>query len=286
MTTKPHDLSLAGRSIREVIRAHGLERLRGQPIVDGPRVLYIADSDLDDAITLWEDEPDAAGRHKRFYGSVVHNDPHDCLWIYANAVVATAEQVAHAHQIEDSHTSAPTSEDATEVPHADLILAALKGQRVEWLDETLNEWVQYQSPREAIHALTLTPHRRVQLVAGLPQDVNVPLNLFVHADIIRVALEGKLVQWFNESLEKWVTCPMARDAVLATVAFPDRRFRAPGSWVIRNIATRELIMETYSPKLVRALNTSKYEAVAIDDYLASLNRSPARESMVVRPRER
>lgn len=286
MTTTPHDLSLSGLSIREAIRAHGLECLRGQPIVDGPRVLYIADSDLDDAITLWEDEPGAAVRHKRFYGSVVHNDPHDCLWIYANAVVATAEQVAHAHKIEASPTSAPASDDATEVHHADLILAALKGKSVEWFDETLNEWVKYQTPREAIHALTLTPDRRVQLVAGQAQGVNVPLNLFVHADIIRVALEGKIVQWFNESLEKWVTCPTARDAVLATAAFPDRRFRAPGSWVIRNTATREWLLETYSFKLVRALNTSKYEAVAIDDYLASLNRPAERVSMVGRPRER
>ena len=43
------------------------------------------------------------------------------------------------------------------------------------------------------------------------------------------------------------------------------------SWVIRNKETREVIMETFSEKTVAALNTEKYEAVPIYEYLCSLN---------------
>lgn len=44
------------------------------------------------------------------------------------------------------------------------------------------------------------------------------------------------------------------------------------SWVIREKATGNVIMETYDRTKVAALNTEKYEAVPILEYLASLNR--------------
>lgn len=44
------------------------------------------------------------------------------------------------------------------------------------------------------------------------------------------------------------------------------------SWVIREISTGRVILETWNPKLVAALNTARYEAVPIREYLASLNR--------------
>jgi hypothetical protein len=44
------------------------------------------------------------------------------------------------------------------------------------------------------------------------------------------------------------------------------------SWVIREIATDKVICETFSRAAVAALNTTKYEAVAIGDYLGELNR--------------
>ena len=44
------------------------------------------------------------------------------------------------------------------------------------------------------------------------------------------------------------------------------------SWVIRNKETKEVIAETFSRKVVDALNTQKYEAVPIREFLASLNR--------------
>jgi hypothetical protein len=46
-------------------------------------------------------------------------------------------------------------------------------------------------------------------------------------------------------------------------------------WVLRNKATGEAIYETYDPKKVATLNTEKYEAVPIGEYLASLNKSQA-----------
>lgn len=49
--------------------------------------------------------------------------------------------------------------------------------------------------------------------------------------------------------------------------------RAPSaSWVIREKATGKVIMETFDQKKVDALNTAKYEAVPIQQYLASLNK--------------
>lgn len=48
------------------------------------------------------------------------------------------------------------------------------------------------------------------------------------------------------------------------------------SWVIRNRKTGEVIKETFEPEEVRKLNTSKYEAVPIGDYLESLNAPPER----------
>jgi hypothetical protein len=43
------------------------------------------------------------------------------------------------------------------------------------------------------------------------------------------------------------------------------------SWVIRNKETKEVIMETFSEKLVKALNTLKYEAVPVLAYLQEIN---------------
>ena len=47
------------------------------------------------------------------------------------------------------------------------------------------------------------------------------------------------------------------------------------SWVIRERHTGRVIMETFSRKIISALNTSRYEAVPILEYLQSLNRRSA-----------
>ncbi len=47
------------------------------------------------------------------------------------------------------------------------------------------------------------------------------------------------------------------------------------SWVIREKETGRIIMETFDRAKVRALNTDKYEAVPIQEYLASLNKNIA-----------
>lgn len=44
------------------------------------------------------------------------------------------------------------------------------------------------------------------------------------------------------------------------------------SWVIRNRETYEAVFETFSEKTAGAINTAKYEAVPILEYLQSLNR--------------
>jgi hypothetical protein len=48
--------------------------------------------------------------------------------------------------------------------------------------------------------------------------------------------------------------------------------RETASWVVRNKATGEVLFETYDKKKVKALNTSKYEAVPIEKYLPELNK--------------
>ena len=48
---------------------------------------------------------------------------------------------------------------------------------------------------------------------------------------------------------------------------------ASASWVIREKATGRVLVETFDKKKVDALNTAKYEAVPILEYLGSLNKS-------------
>jgi hypothetical protein len=50
-----------------------------------------------------------------------------------------------------------------------------------------------------------------------------------------------------------------------------RSLNVIASWVLRNKITKEVICETYDPRKVAALNTDKYEAVPIQEYLGSLN---------------
>ena len=43
------------------------------------------------------------------------------------------------------------------------------------------------------------------------------------------------------------------------------------TWILRNKATKEAIMETSDPRKVAALNTAKYEAVTVGQHLGELN---------------
>lgn len=43
------------------------------------------------------------------------------------------------------------------------------------------------------------------------------------------------------------------------------------SWVIKKKETGEVLFETFSKSLVEALNTGKYEAIPIGEYLGSIN---------------
>jgi len=47
---------------------------------------------------------------------------------------------------------------------------------------------------------------------------------------------------------------------------------AQTSWILRNKKTKEVVMETFDPKKVKALNTDKYEAVPIAEYLHSFSK--------------
>lgn len=43
------------------------------------------------------------------------------------------------------------------------------------------------------------------------------------------------------------------------------------SWIIRNKTTKQVVLETFSRKIVQALNVAKYEAVPIREYLYEMN---------------
>lgn len=49
----------------------------------------------------------------------------------------------------------------------------------------------------------------------------------------------------------------------------------PASWVIINKETKKAVFETFNPKHVELLNTNKYEAIPIYDYLCELNKQIA-----------
>ena len=44
------------------------------------------------------------------------------------------------------------------------------------------------------------------------------------------------------------------------------------SWIIRNKEAKDVVMETYNENAVKHLNTAKYEAVPILEYLQNLNK--------------
>ena len=50
-----------------------------------------------------------------------------------------------------------------------------------------------------------------------------------------------------------------------------RAHEKTASWVIREKSTGAVILETYNPAILAKLNTAKYEAVSIQQYLSSLN---------------
>lgn len=54
----------------------------------------------------------------------------------------------------------------------------------------------------------------------------------------------------------------------------DSSLNRTASWVIRDKATKAPIMETFNPELVGKLNTDKYEAVPIGQYLGEINGRP------------
>jgi len=43
------------------------------------------------------------------------------------------------------------------------------------------------------------------------------------------------------------------------------------SWILKNKFTKEVVCETFNPFWIKKLNTEKYEAVPIMDYLVSIN---------------
>lgn len=56
------------------------------------------------------------------------------------------------------------------------------------------------------------------------------------------------------------------------------------SWVVRRKSDGEVLFETFSAKIVAALDAKKYEAVPILTYLQNLNREIAKLKAKVQPK--
>jgi hypothetical protein len=52
------------------------------------------------------------------------------------------------------------------------------------------------------------------------------------------------------------------------------------SWIIRDKTTGEVLFETFDRRKIDALNTEKYEAVPVQQYLASINGSSSQREVV------
>ncbi len=50
-----------------------------------------------------------------------------------------------------------------------------------------------------------------------------------------------------------------------------RTHQITASWIIRNKVTKQVVMETYRLDLLERLNTEKYEAIPVQQYLGSIN---------------
>lgn len=61
--------------------------------------------------------------------------------------------------------------------------------------------------------------------------------------------------------------------------------KTPTSWVIRNKETGDVVIETSDKAKVDALNTAKYEAVPIGDYLVSINGKPKDQAAAPTPQQ-
>lgn len=53
-----------------------------------------------------------------------------------------------------------------------------------------------------------------------------------------------------------------------------RAHQITASWIIRNKVTKQVVMETYRLDLLERLNTKKYEAIPVQQYLGSINNRP------------
>lgn len=60
----------------------------------------------------------------------------------------------------------------------------------------------------------------------------------------------------------------------------DSSLNRTASWVIRDKATGKAVMETFNPSLVERVNTAKYEAVPIGQYLGEINGQPKQRPTV------
>lgn len=67
------------------------------------------------------------------------------------------------------------------------------------------------------------------------------------------------------------TAMLEHDLLMDAVKERSNSLQRTASWVIREKETGAVIMETFDPKAVAALNTAKYEAVPIGEYLGSIN---------------
>jgi hypothetical protein len=109
-----------------------------------------------------------------------------------------------------------------------------------------------------------------------PQDTERAKAVAKALDIDEKAVENAAVQhersprMFDREIDRIIEQGTAQPESAPAAAAPT--YQKGNSWVLREKATGKVVMETYDPKKVAALNTEKYEAVPIGEYLAGANR--------------
>lgn len=99
-----------------------------------------------------------------------------------------------------------------------------------------------------------------------------------------IAKEAGRLSQLEQSKSAGVVSPDILEAVrTGRAAMPERKLlphdsslNRTASWVIRDKASGKAVMETFNPALVEKVNTAKYEAVPIGQYLGEINGQPKR----------
>ena len=123
---------------------------------------------------------------------------------------------------------------------------------------------------------TLTPKEQDKLTKKNVENVG---KINKYQEDVKKEAPG-VSKYFLDNAEGMIQTPGFKGGQKEESNLVKRMRNNPASWVIINKETNEVIMETFDKKKVDHLNTEKYEAVPIYDYLVSLNKKKAQSEQL------